>query len=165
MIVRRMLVVGGLAAIVVVTTAGSALADDLTDYLEDARDAIYSGQRLVGTSWDGIQSVGVFDIQHHGGMASVGSGSGFATIGDGRMHLGGLDEAAVSFVLHTGPELDARYPLRTVRQRNTWVEPPASSRCSRPGLCGSGWWSTTRRRRRSRPRSLTKTENCSATPP
>ena len=44
MIVRRLLVVGGLAAVFVVTTAGSALADDLTDYLEDARDAIYSGR-------------------------------------------------------------------------------------------------------------------------
>ena len=111
MIVRRLLVVGGLAAVFVVTTAGSALADDLTEYLEDARDAIYSGQRLVGTSWDGIQSIGIFDIQHHGGMASVGSGSDFATIGGGRMHLGGLDEAAVSFVLHTGPDLDARYTV------------------------------------------------------
>jgi len=111
MIVRRMLVVGGLAAVFVVTTAGSALADDLADYLEDARDAIYSGERLVATSWDGIDSIGIFEIQHHGGMASVGSGSGSATIGAGRMYLGGPEEAAVSFVLHTDPELGGRYSV------------------------------------------------------
>jgi hypothetical protein len=109
MIVRRFLVVGGLAAVFVVGTAGSAFADDLTDYLEDARDAIYSGQRLVGTSWDGIQSIGIFEIQHHGGMTNVASGSSSATIGAGRMHLGGIDEAAVSFVRQTEPDLDGRY--------------------------------------------------------
>ena len=111
MIVRRVLVVGGLAALFVVGTAGTALADDLAEYLEDARDAIYSGQRLVGTSWDGIQSIGVFEIQHHGGMASVGSNSGSATIGGGRMHLGGIDAAAVSFVRQNEPDLDARYAV------------------------------------------------------
>ena len=44
-------------------------------------------------------------------MASVGSGSGIATIGAGRMYLGGPEEAAVSFVLHTDPELDGRYSV------------------------------------------------------
>ena len=106
MIVRRFLVVGGLAAVFVVGTAGSAFADDLTDYLEDARDAIYSGQRLVGTSWDGIQSIGIFEIQHHGGMTNVASGSSSATIGAGRMHLGGIDEAAVAFVRQTVADVD-----------------------------------------------------------
>ncbi|MGB5379609.1 MAG: hypothetical protein WBO25_01285 [Acidimicrobiia bacterium] len=111
MIVRRLLVVGGLAAVFVVTTAGSALADDLTDYLEEARDAIYSGQRLVATSWDGIESVGIFEIQHHGGMASVGSGAGSATMGAGRMYLAWPEDAAVSFVLHAEPELGGRYSV------------------------------------------------------
>lgn len=128
MIVRRMLVVGGLAAVFVVAAAGPAPADDLAEYLEDARNAIYSGQRLVQTSWDGIESIGIFEIQHHGGMASVGSGSGSATIGDGRMHSGGHEEAAVSFVLHAGPEPDGRYtvvhgePTRHLGRAATVVE-------------------------------------------
>ena len=111
MIVRRMLIVGGLAAAFVVSAAGSALADDLAEYLEDARDAIYSGERLVATSWDGIESIGLFEIQHHGGMASVGSSAGSATIGAGRMYLRGPEEAAVSFVLHSEPEVDDRYSV------------------------------------------------------
>jgi hypothetical protein len=111
MIVRRLLVVGGLAAVFVVSVAGPASADNLTDYLEDARDAIYSGERLVATSWDGIESIGIFEIQHHGGMASVGSGSGSVMIGAGRMYLGGSEEAAVSFVLHSEPGVEGRYTV------------------------------------------------------
>lgn len=111
MIIRRLLVVGGLAAVSVIATVGPALAEDLSDYLDDAADAIYSGQRLVGTTWDGIQRVGMVEIQHHGGRTSVGTESGMAMVGDGRMHLGGPDEAAISFVLATRPELGDRYTV------------------------------------------------------
>ena len=114
MIIRRLLVVGGLAAVFVVAAVGPALADDLGEYLEDASERdLLRASGWFGTSWDGIESIGIFEIQHHGGMASVGSGSGSATIGGGRMHLGGLDEAAVSFVLHAAPDLDARYTVCT----------------------------------------------------
>lgn len=111
MIVRRMIVVGGLAALVVAVGASPGLADDLAEYLEDAGDAIYSGQRLVGTTWDGIERVGMVDIQHHGGMTSVGAGSDIAMMGAGRMHLGGPDDAAISFVLESTPDLHARYTV------------------------------------------------------
>jgi hypothetical protein len=111
MIVRRLLVMGGLAAAFVVSATGSALADDLSEYLDDARDAIYSGERLVATSWDGIESIGIFEIQHHGGMASVGSGAGSATIGAGRMYFGGPEESAVSFVRRSEPEVGDRYSV------------------------------------------------------
>ena len=111
MIVRRLFVVGGLAAVFAIATAGPALAGDLSDYLDDAADAIYSGQRLVGTTWDGIESVGMVEIQHHGGMTSVRTDAGMAMVGHGRMHLGGPDEAAVSFVLETRPDTGGRYTV------------------------------------------------------
>ena len=111
MIIRRLLVVGGLAAASVIATVGPALADDLSDYLDDAADSIYSGQRLIGTTWDGIESVGMVEIQHHGGRTSVGTESGMAMVGDGRMHLGGPDEAAISFVLEARPEFGGRYTV------------------------------------------------------
>jgi len=111
MIIRHIFVVGGLAAVLAISTAGPARADDLSSYLEDAADAIYSGQRLVGTTWDGIESVGIVEIQHHGGMTSVGTDSGMAMVGDGRMHLGGPDEAAISFVLDPRPEFAGRYTV------------------------------------------------------
>ncbi len=111
MIIRRLLVVGGLVAVSAVATVGPALAEDLSDYLDDAANAIYSGQRLIGTKWDGIESVGIVEIQHHGGMTTVGTESGMAMVGDGRMHLGGPDEAAISFVLETRQEFGGRYSV------------------------------------------------------
>lgn len=111
MIGRRIFVVGGLAALFALAAVGPALAEDLSDYLDDASDSIYSGQRLVGTTWDGIESVGILEIQHHGGMTSVGTESGMAMVGDGRMHLGGPDEAAISFVLETRQEFGGRYSV------------------------------------------------------
>ncbi len=102
---------GGLVAAFVIASAGPALADDLDDYLADAGDAVYSGRRVVGTTWDGFESVGIVDIQHIGGMATVGSGSSYATIGGGRMHLDGPAGAAVSFVGATQFDLEARYAV------------------------------------------------------
>lgn len=111
MIIRRLILVGGLTAACVVASVDPVLAEDLSDYLEDAADAIYSGQRLIGTTWDGIESIGIVEIQHHGGMTSVGTESGRALVGDGRMHLGGPDEAAISFVLEARPESGDRYTV------------------------------------------------------
>lgn len=111
MIIRRALVIGGLVAVFVAASVGPALADDLADYLADAGEAVYSGRRVVGTTWDGYANVGIVDIQHLGGMATLGSGSSHATIGDGRMRLDGPAEAALSFIRATQVDLDDRYAV------------------------------------------------------
>ena len=111
MIVRRALLTGGLVAAFVIASVGPVLADDLADYLADAGDAVYSGRRVVGTTWDGFESVGVVDVQHLSGMATLGSGSSYATIGEGRMRLDGPAEAALSFIGATHVDLDARYAV------------------------------------------------------
>ncbi|MEA2024701.1 MAG: hypothetical protein U9N79_10505 [Actinomycetota bacterium] len=115
MILRRILTIGGLAAVFTIAAAGPALADDpadnLADYLADAGEAVYSGRRVVGTTWDGMESVGIVEIQHLGGKATLGSGSFYATIGDGRMHLAGPNETALSFVGATQPDLAVRYAV------------------------------------------------------
>ena len=79
MIIRRILTIGGLAAAFTVVASSPAIADDLADYLADAGDAVYSGRRIVGTMWDGFESVGIVDVQHLGGMATVDTGSAAAT--------------------------------------------------------------------------------------
>lgn len=111
MIIRRIIVVGGLAALVVAAGASTARADDLAEYLEDAGNAIYSGQRLVGTTWDGIERIGMIEVQHHGGFESVDAGSVNAMVGAGRMYMDGMDDAAISFVLRSTPNLGARYTV------------------------------------------------------
>ena len=59
MIVRRVFTIGGLIAVFAVASVGPALADDLAEYLADAGEAVYSGRRVVGTTWDGFESVGI----------------------------------------------------------------------------------------------------------
>ncbi|MEN8235878.1 MAG: hypothetical protein ABFR89_13260, partial [Actinomycetota bacterium] len=84
-------------------------ADDLGDYLAEADEAIYSGRRFVGTTWDGIVSAGIVEVQHHGGVAMVGSGSAYATVGDGRLFRSGPEEDGYSFVRRSIPDLAGRY--------------------------------------------------------
>lgn len=109
--IRRMLVAGGLAVVFASWAVGPALADDLSDYLANADDAIYSGRRVMETTWDGVESVGMIAIQHHAGMTFVGSDPAYVTVGEGRMHLGGSDEAAVSFVRNPQVGVEGRYTV------------------------------------------------------
>lgn len=111
MIIRRAFTIGGLVVAIALIGAVPALADDLADYLSDAGDAVYSGRRVVGTTWDGFESIGIVEIQHLGGMATVGSGSSNATVGGGRMRLDGPTGAALSFVGATLVDLDPRYSV------------------------------------------------------
>jgi outer membrane lipoprotein-sorting protein len=107
----RLLITGGLVAVFSVVAAGPAVADDLADYLADASDAVYSGSRVVGTTWDGFESVGIVEVQHLEGMATIGSGSSYAMIGDGRLRIDGSSEAALSFIGETRSDLEARYTV------------------------------------------------------
>ena len=111
MIIRRILTIGGFVVVFTMAVVGPALADDLADYLADASEAVYSGHRVVGTTWDGFESVGMVEIQHLGGMTTVGSGSSYARIGDGRMHVAGPTGTALSFVGAIRPDLAARYAV------------------------------------------------------
>jgi hypothetical protein len=106
-----MLVAGGLAAVLAASSVGPAFADDLSDYLVDADDAIYSGRRITGTIWDGIESIGIVDIQHHDGVTFIGSESDYSTVGEGRMYLGGADEAAISFARKPHADVEVRYTV------------------------------------------------------
>ena len=115
MTIRRILTIGGLVVVFSIAAVAPVLADDLVDdlagYLADAGEAVYSGRRVVGTTWDGYESVGIVEIQHLGGMATMGSGSSHATIGDGRLYLDGPTEAAVSFIGATQLDPTDRYAL------------------------------------------------------
>ena len=111
MIVRRTLVAGGLAVVLAASTVVPAFADDLSDYLANAENAVYSGRRVTGTIWDGVERVGMVEIQHHDGTTFVESSSGVASIGDGSVHIGGSDEAAVSFARDPHSEVEGRYTV------------------------------------------------------
>jgi len=63
----------------------------------------------MGTIWDGVESVGMIDIQHYSGMTFAGSEPDYTTIGEGRLHLGGSDEAAMSFLRDPHVGVQGRY--------------------------------------------------------
>lgn len=107
----RLIVTGGIVAAFAITSAGPALADDLADYLADAGEAVYSGRRVVGTTWDGFESVGVVEIQHLGNMAVLGTGSSRATIGGGRMRFDEPAGVALSFIGASQFDLGSRYAV------------------------------------------------------
>ncbi len=83
---RRVVVLGTLAAVAIAVVAPPAGADDLSDYLEEADLATYSGRRMVGTNWDGWERMEVVDVEQLGGMAMIGSGPGFWMLGAGKFH-------------------------------------------------------------------------------
>lgn len=123
----RLVLLGSLtAALVVVVALPASATDDLSDYLEDADEATYSGRRLVGTTWDGIDAMGVMQVQHTDGLTMLGPSSDFAMVGHGRFRAGtsgvAIDYDAMSdaTVRHTysvtrgGTELRMGRPVKVV---------------------------------------------------
>ena len=78
----RLVLVGCTAAVTVALVALPAGASDVTDYLAEADDAVYSGRRVVVTVWEGESRSGVVDVEHAGGMMMVGEES---MVGDGKV--------------------------------------------------------------------------------
>lgn len=110
MIGRRTVAASGIALLWLTAGAIPASANDLSDYLGEADRAVYSGQRLVRTAWDGIEKIGLVDVEHAGGMTILGSGDGRAMVGHGKMHpMGG--EGAVAFLRRSAHHGDDRYTV------------------------------------------------------
>jgi hypothetical protein len=122
MTIRRLAVLGSLV-VVTLAIAGPATADDLSDYLEEVDLATYSGTRLIHTSWDGIERMGIVDVQQVEGMAMVSSGHSYLMVGDGRFHALGSPGAALEYVHASGVSVSSRYVL---------TEGDASTRLGRP---------------------------------
>lgn len=96
--IRRLAILGSVAAAVVALVATPAPADDLSDYLEEADRATYSGRRHVGTNWDGWERMGVVEVEQLGGMAMFGSGENYLMLGGGRFHAVGSSSVGLAYV-------------------------------------------------------------------
>jgi hypothetical protein len=107
----RLVILGSLAAALVAAEIVPAHADDdLTDYLEEADAATYSGRRLVGTTWDGIEAMGVMEVQHTDGLTMVGPSSDFTMVGHGRFRTGSSG-VAIDYDTLSQATLDQIYSL------------------------------------------------------
>ncbi len=113
MMLGRLAILGSLVVGTIVVAA-PALADDLVDYLEDADAATYSGLRIVGTSWDGIEQMGFVQVEQLGGMAMLSSEHSYLMVGDGKFHASGPSGAALAFVHQTPGLVSHRYTVTEV---------------------------------------------------
>lgn len=111
MTIRRLAILGSVAAALVAMGAAPAVADDLSDYLEDADAAEYSGKRLISTTWDGIQSMGVMEVQHADGLTMVGSAPSYTMVGHGKVRAIGSSGVAIEYADHSEPPVNHGYSL------------------------------------------------------
>jgi len=110
MMTRRLVILGTLVSALVLV-AIPAGADELSDYLDETDQATYSGRRLIGTTWDGLERMGVVEVEQLGGMAMVSSGHTYVMVGDGKVHAIGSPHAALAFVLDASAPVSHGYQV------------------------------------------------------
>jgi len=109
MMKRRLVVVGCTTAISLLLGAVPAIASDVSDYLADADDAVYSGRRVVVTVWDGESHSGVVDVEHAGGMMMIGEES---MVGGGKVRR--LDSGSQGVAVTRWSRIEAAPGYRVV---------------------------------------------------
>ncbi len=83
---RRLVLLGAVAAAFVVGGAASAAATELEDYLRAAEEAEFAGRQIVVTYWDGDEAAaGVYSVAQRDGMTTVEAGGLGLMVGGGKM--------------------------------------------------------------------------------
>ncbi len=98
MIAPRLAILGTLVVAAATLSVSPALADGLNEYLEEADQAVYSGRQVVGTTWGGVEAMGMVEVRHFGGMAMVGSGPAYTMIGQGKVNALDSPDSALAYV-------------------------------------------------------------------
>ena len=98
-------------SLVSITLGSPAVADD-QEYGDRADAAVSSGVRIVVSTWDGVASAGIYEIEHIGTMEFVSAGGSWLVVGEGsvtRADGGGVALAGWSTVA-----LSDRYQIRSL---------------------------------------------------
>ncbi|MCH8212058.1 MAG: hypothetical protein IIB99_11900, partial [Planctomycetes bacterium] len=69
-------------SLVSITLVSPAVADE-QEYGDRADAAVYSGVRIVVSTWDGVASAGIYEIEHIGNMEFVSAGGSWLVVGEG----------------------------------------------------------------------------------
>lgn len=96
-----------LAGLLVVSNALPALADDLSDLLDAAAEADYSGRQIVVTFLDGEAKLEIVEVEHAGSLMMVGSAGNEAVVGPGK--LSGGDGSALAVSSWNASQMSDRY--------------------------------------------------------
>lgn len=114
MILRRLGALGAAALTLVVFVGPPAAADELSDYLEHADDAVYSGRRIVFTVWDGQSRFALLDVEHADGMSVVTRYGDHVMIGGGKIRPLSSGDGGIQFTQWTQPDAIDRYEVVVV---------------------------------------------------
>ena len=82
---KKFLLTSGLAIALLATQLGTASADELTELIDAAAEADYSGRQIVVTFLDGETTLEIVDVEHAGSLTMVGNSQGQALLGNGKL--------------------------------------------------------------------------------
>lgn len=82
---KRFLLTSVLAVAVLATQLGAATAEDLTELVDAAAEADYSGRQIVVTFLGGETTLEIVDVEHAGSLMMVGNSQGQALFGNGKL--------------------------------------------------------------------------------
>jgi hypothetical protein len=113
---RRLAVIGSVAAVTVTLAAAGASADELTDYLERSNQSTYSANRLVVSVWGGQTQITSSFVEHSQGMEIIQVDSTWSMVGNGTAMT--MDDAphGVAFMSSSEPISTDRYVVGGVTQ-------------------------------------------------
>lgn len=108
---RRLVFLGMSAALLSSLSVGSALAAELEDVLDDARDATYTASRLVVSVWGGQTQVAREFVEHSSGMEMVRRDANWSMVGNGKAATMGEQPAGFTFLTQQQGISTTRYTI------------------------------------------------------
>jgi len=111
---RRAATVGGFALLTLGLVASSAVADELSDYIDRAKDSTYTANRLVVSVWGEETRISSSYVEYSDGTEMVRVDSTWSIVGNGRSVVVNDAPQGVAFVTHAGVIDTGRYSVGDV---------------------------------------------------
>ncbi len=109
--IRRSLLVGASALLILSLPVGGAIAADLDDVLTDAQGSTYTASRLIVSVWGGQTQVTREFVEHADGMEMVRRDAGWSLAGNGKAASLGETPQGVTFLTKQTSVPSTRYTI------------------------------------------------------
>lgn len=122
---KRALVTIALALALLATQVGTSGADELTELIDAATEADYSGRQIIVTFLDGDTTLEIVEVEHAGSLMMVGNSQGREFLGGGK--LSGAD-GGLAVSSWNAARMSDRYlvgdasPIRRLDRESTAIE-------------------------------------------
>ncbi len=111
LLLRRSAVIGSALAVVVTLGAPAAMADDLTDVLNQAHDATWTATRMTVSVWGDRTDVIRERVEHAHGSEMIRVDQTWSMVGGGRTMTMGETPDGIAFMTNNAPVPTGRYEL------------------------------------------------------